>query len=72
MVNDLKLSKDFDEPQKQELSKFMKDFLVDNTSGRYYLNRKGVSGDDNYVTALGRIRKLTPRECLRNGLLRQL
>lgn len=39
---DLKLAQEFEEPEKQELNKTMKDFLMDNVSGKYYLNQKGV------------------------------
>lgn len=39
---DLELAQEFIEPEKQELKKTMKDFLMDNVSGKYYLNQKGV------------------------------
>lgn len=39
---DLELANEFIEPEKQELNKTMKDFLMDNVSGKYYLNQKGV------------------------------
>lgn len=41
--NDLELDKPFEEPEKVELSKKMKDYLLDNVSGKYYLNSKGVA-----------------------------
>lgn len=40
--NDLVLEKMFEKPQPLPLEKTMKDFLVDNVSGKYYLNQKGV------------------------------
>lgn len=39
---DLELAQEFVEPEKQELNKTMRDFLMDNVSGKYYLNQKGV------------------------------
>lgn len=39
---DLLLKKDFDFPSPIPLDKVMKDFLLDNVSGKYYLNKKGV------------------------------
>lgn len=41
--NDLELDKPFEEPEKVELTKKMKDYLLDNVSGKYYLNSKGVA-----------------------------
>ncbi len=41
--NDLELDKIFEEPEKVELNKKMKDYLLDNVSGKYYLNSKGVA-----------------------------
>lgn len=41
--NDLELDKSFEEPEKVELTKKMKDYLLDNVSGKYYLNSKGVA-----------------------------
>ncbi|WP_297639053.1 DNA (cytosine-5-)-methyltransferase [uncultured Clostridium sp.] len=41
--NDLKLEKSFEEPRKKELKKKMKDYLLENVSGKYYLNKKGVA-----------------------------
>lgn len=40
--NDLVLKEQFKEPNHVVLDKTMKDFLIDNVSGKYYLNRKGV------------------------------
>lgn len=40
--NDLGKGENFKFPEKQELDKTMKDFLLDNVSGKYYLNEKGV------------------------------
>ncbi len=40
--NDLILEKDFEFPEAIELTKTMKDFLMDNVSGKYYLPKKGV------------------------------
>lgn len=40
---DLELNKLFEEPPKVELNKKMKDYLLDNVSGKYYLNKKGVA-----------------------------
>ncbi|MGN9147157.1 DNA (cytosine-5-)-methyltransferase [Clostridium sp. HCP1S3_C6] len=40
--NDLELKKEFSEPKKVKLDKTMKDYLLDNVSGKYYLNKKGV------------------------------
>ena len=45
--NDLKLAKKFEFPEPQELKTTMKDFLLDNVSGKYYLPTKGV----NFVTS---------------------
>lgn len=41
--SDLILNKEFEEPKKIELTKKMKDYLLDNVSGKYYLNKKGVA-----------------------------
>lgn len=41
--NDLVLNSAFEEPKKIELKKKMKDYLLDNVSGKYYLNKKGVA-----------------------------
>lgn len=41
--NDLVLNSAFEEPKKVELKKKMKDYLLDNVSGKYYLNKKGVA-----------------------------
>lgn len=41
--NDLVLNSTFEEPKKVELKKKMKDYLLDNVSGKYYLNKKGVA-----------------------------
>ena len=41
--NDLQLNKPFKEPEKVILNKKMKDYLLDNVSGKYYLNKKGVA-----------------------------
>ena len=41
--SDLILNKEFEEPKKIELIKKMKDYLLDNVSGKYYLNKKGVA-----------------------------
>ena len=41
--NDIVLKKEFEEPNKQILKKTMKDYLLDNVSGKYYLNKKGVA-----------------------------
>lgn len=41
--NDLKLENEFQEPKKVTLDKTMKDYLLDNVSGKYYLNKKGVA-----------------------------
>ena len=43
---DLVLENTFEFPKTIELTKTMKDFLVENVSGKYYLNKKGV----NFVT----------------------
>lgn len=43
---DLILDNTFEFPNPIELTKTMKDFLVENVSGKYYLNKKGV----NFVT----------------------
>ncbi len=40
--NDLKLSKKFEFPEPVELKSTMKDYLLDNVSGKYYLPAKGV------------------------------
>lgn len=45
--NDLILDKEFEFPLPVELKNTMKDFLLDNVSGKYYLPTKGV----NYVTS---------------------
>lgn len=45
--NDLKLTKDFEFPDPQNLKTTMRDFLLDNVSGKYYLPTKGV----NFVTS---------------------
>ncbi len=45
--NDLKLAKEFEFPKPKELKTTMKDFLLDNVSGKYYLPTKGV----NFVTS---------------------
>ncbi len=45
--NDLILEKEFEFPLPVELKTTMKDFLLDNVSGKYYLPTKGV----NYVTS---------------------
>lgn len=50
---DLVLSKDFKFPQPIELNKTMKDFLIENVSGKYYLNKKGV----DFVTSEKNITK---------------
>ena len=39
---DLVLNKAFEFPQPIELNKTMKEFLIENVSGKYYLNKKGV------------------------------
>lgn len=39
---DLKLEKEFSFPIKMELKRKMQDFLVENVSGKYYLEKKGV------------------------------
>lgn len=39
---DLQLEKPFEFPEKIPLTTTMQDFLTDNVSGKYYLNRKGV------------------------------
>ncbi len=44
---DLILSEKFDFPKPIELTRTMKDFLIENVSGKYYLNKKGV----NFVTS---------------------
>lgn len=41
--NNLELESDFEEPKKVKLNKTMKDYLLDNVSGKYYLNKKGVA-----------------------------
>ena len=41
--NDLKLDSEFQEPKKMKLKKTMRDYLLDNVSGKYYLNKKGVA-----------------------------
>lgn len=41
--NDIKLKREFEEPKKRALNKTMKDYLLDNVSGKYYLNKKGVA-----------------------------
>ncbi len=40
--NDIILEREFEEPMKKTLEKNMKDYLLDNVSGKYYLNKKGV------------------------------
>ncbi|KEH95784.1 DNA (cytosine-5-)-methyltransferase [Clostridium novyi] len=45
---DLQLEKDFEEPKKIQLNKTMKDYLLDNVSGKYYLNKKGVAFVTDY------------------------
>lgn len=40
---DLELENEFQEPEKVKLDKTMKDYLLDNVSGKYYLNKKGVA-----------------------------
>lgn len=40
--NDLVLQKKFQFPKELELKKTMQDFLLDNVSGKYYLNKKGA------------------------------
>lgn len=40
--NDLKLNKEFKFPNPVTLDKKLKDFLIDNVSGKYYLPKKGV------------------------------
>ena len=50
---DLVLEKEFEFPKPIELTKTMKDFLIDNVSGKYYLNKKGV----NFVTSDKNINK---------------
>ena len=39
---DLVLDRPFEFPKPIELNRTMKDFLIDNVSGKYYLNKKGV------------------------------
>lgn len=41
--NDIILEREFEEPMKKTLEKTMKDYLLDNVSGKYYLNKKGVA-----------------------------
>lgn len=41
--NDIILEREFEEPMKKTLEKNMKDYLLDNVSGKYYLNKKGVA-----------------------------
>ena len=41
--NDVVLRNEFEEPKKRKLEKTMKDYLLDNVSGKYYLNKKGVA-----------------------------
>lgn len=50
---DLVLNGEFLEPDKKELTKKMKDFLMENVSGKYYLNKKGV----DFVTDKKNIQK---------------
>lgn len=38
--DDIVLKKEFEEPKKRILEKTMKDYLLDNVSGKYYLNKK--------------------------------
>ena len=40
---DIQLVGDYIPPKEKKLNKTMKDFLLDNVSGKYYLNKKGVS-----------------------------
>lgn len=40
---DLELENELQEPEKVKLDKTMKDYLLDNVSGKYYLNKKGVA-----------------------------
>lgn len=40
--NDIKLKQKFEYPIKRELEKKLQDFLIDNVSGKYYLQKKGV------------------------------
>ena len=51
--NDLKLVKDFQFPRGVNLNLVMKDFLLDNVSGKYYLNDKGVK----FVTSEKNLKK---------------
>lgn len=51
--NDLLLNKDFEFPKEVELTLVMKDFLLDNVSGKYYLNHKGVK----FVTSEKNLKK---------------
>lgn len=51
--NDLVTSKEFEFPKPVELNSTMKDFLLDNVSGKYYLPTKGV----DYVTSDLNIKK---------------
>lgn len=51
--NDLVLDSEFEEPKKVKLDKVMKNFLVDNEFGNYYLKKKGV----NFVTADNNLKK---------------
>lgn len=49
---DIPLAKEFEFPPKQKLERFMKDFLIDNPPGKYYLPEKGVKfvADDGNLT----------------------
>ena len=49
---DLKTTQEFEFPEKQKLERFMKDFLIDNPPGKYYLPEKGVKfvTDDENLT----------------------
>lgn len=51
--NDLKLKKEFEFPKPIPLNTKMRDYLVDNVSGKYYLPKKGV----DYVTSDLNLRK---------------
>lgn len=50
---DLKLKNKFTFPKSTQLEKTMKDFLIENVSGKYYLQEKGV----NFVTSEKNLRK---------------
>ena len=49
---DLETTREFEFPEKQKLERFMKDFLIDNPPGKYYLPEKGVKfvTDDGNLT----------------------